>query len=139
MYRYSKKSREALSSCHSELYLGFSWILKNVDHTILEGHRSVERQLKLFEQGLSQIDGVQKKGKHNYVPSFAVDVAPYPQNYPLWKEDPRQLYFFAGYVKSVFDNLLGTKIRWGGDWNSDGNFTDQNFNDLFHFELLNAP
>jgi len=30
---------------------------------------------------------------------------------------------------------MGIKIRWGGDWDSDGSVCDNKFNDLVHFEL----
>ena len=32
-------------------------------------------------------------------------------------------------------NRLGLKVRWGGDWDGDFEFKDQNFHDLPHFEL----
>jgi hypothetical protein len=30
----------------------------------------------------------------------------------------------------------GFRIRWGGDWNGDGDLTNQKFDDLFHLELV---
>ena len=41
---------------------------------------------------------------------------------------------FAGYVKGVAEDL-GIAIPWGGDWDGDGDFSDQRFHDLPHFEL----
>jgi hypothetical protein len=29
----------------------------------------------------------------------------------------------------------GFHIRWGGDWDGDGDLTDQQFDDLFHIEV----
>ena len=29
----------------------------------------------------------------------------------------------------------GVDIRWGGDWNRNGDITDNGFDDLFHFEV----
>jgi hypothetical protein len=31
---------------------------------------------------------------------------------------------------------MEVKLRWGGDWDSDKDTKDQNFNDLPHFELI---
>jgi peptidoglycan L-alanyl-D-glutamate endopeptidase CwlK len=31
---------------------------------------------------------------------------------------------------------LGVKLRWGGDWDGDGNRLNNKFNDLAHFELV---
>ena len=31
---------------------------------------------------------------------------------------------------------LNTNIRWGGDWDNDGEIADNSFDDLVHVELL---
>jgi peptidoglycan L-alanyl-D-glutamate endopeptidase CwlK len=43
----------------------------------------------------------------------------------------------AGVVKGVAA-MQGIPVRWGGDWNGDGdgNLFDSNFDDLPHFEIL---
>lgn len=46
-----------------------------------------------------------------------------------------RFYHFAGFVLATAARL-GTPIRWGGDWDGDGDFMDQTFDDLVHFELL---
>jgi hypothetical protein len=33
----------------------------------------------------------------------------------------------------------GIIIRWGGDWDRDGDVLDQDFDDLFHFEIVELP
>jgi peptidoglycan L-alanyl-D-glutamate endopeptidase CwlK len=30
---------------------------------------------------------------------------------------------------------MGLKIRWGGDWDSDGDINDNKFDDLVHVEI----
>jgi peptidoglycan L-alanyl-D-glutamate endopeptidase CwlK len=30
---------------------------------------------------------------------------------------------------------MGIKIRWGGDWDSDGDINDNRFDDLVHVEI----
>jgi hypothetical protein len=59
-----------------------------------------------------------------------VDVAPYPIRW----EDYEKFYWFGGYVKGVADSL-GLEIRWGGDWDGDGDFKDQTLVDLVHWEI----
>ena len=39
-------------------------------------------------------------------------------------------------VDDLYDQgVITHKLRWGGDWDKDGSTTDQNLNDLPHFEL----
>ena len=35
-----------------------------------------------------------------------------------------------------FDSKITHKIRWGGDWDSDGEIKDNNFDDLVHIEII---
>ncbi|MFQ5990813.1 MAG: hypothetical protein ACE5NA_00110 [Nitrospiraceae bacterium] len=44
---------------------------------------------------------------------------------------------FGGFVLGVAE-MMDIPIRWGGDWDGDRTFRDQNFNDLSHFELSEA-
>lgn len=133
MPTFSETSRERLRTCDPRLQEVFEWVVENYDCTILEGHRSPERQLELFEQGQSKV----KFGEHNYSPSRAVDVAPWPipEN---WGEGNvkalAQFYHFAGYVMGIAESV-GVNLRWGGDWDGDLDFADQTFDDLVHFEL----
>lgn len=131
MPKYSKRSKNKLSTCDEKLQALLNEVIKNYDCTILEGHRTVERQLELYNQGKSKIDGINKLGKHNYSPSKGIDVAPYPVDW----NDTKRFYHFAGYVKGVADTL-GINIRCGADWDGDNDFSDQTFNDLVHFEVV---
>jgi peptidoglycan L-alanyl-D-glutamate endopeptidase CwlK len=67
---------------------------------------------------------------------MAVDVMPYPINW----NDITRIYYFAGFVKAIAEVLYAQghithKVIWGGDWNNDMRFNDNNFDDLPHFEL----
>lgn len=130
MPKYSERSLDRLESCHPDLIKLFREVIRYYDCTIIEGHRSSDRQDELFRQGQSKLVG--GESKHNHLPSLAVDVIAYPID---WKDTTRA-YNFGGYVKGVAD-LMGIKIRWGGDWDGDNDFKDQTFNDLVHFELIN--
>lgn len=132
MYQFSNKSRERLETCHPDLQRVVRRVMEMqvMDFTILEGHRSVDRQQQLFKQGASKIDGVTRKGKHNYLPSLAVDIAPYPIDW----QDHRRFLVFAGLMFAAAAEE-GVKLRWGGDWDGDFNMGEHSFVDLPHFEL----
>lgn len=131
MPRFSKKSLSKLETCDKRIQDLFLRVVKKFDCTIIEGHRSKDRQNKLFKEGKSKLK--YPKGKHNAIPSKAVDVAPYPID---WSDRERFTYF-AGYVLGIAYEM-GLKIRWGGDWDMDTQVKDNNFDDLPHFEIRDA-
>jgi peptidoglycan LD-endopeptidase CwlK len=142
MFRFGKTSKERLSTCHGDMQLIMNEAIKitNVDFGIAEGHRSIEMQQQYFKEGKSKIDGISKKGKHNYIPSLAVDIYPYFENGAKW--DNEHLSYLAGIIHAVSEILFSSgkithKIRWGGNWDMDGVILiDQSFDDRPHFELV---
>lgn len=129
MYKFSKRSLDNLSNVDKRLIHICNELINHIDFTVIEGHRSLERQLELYEQGYSQIDGITKKGKHNYLPSLAIDIIPYKKGHNPFdgsKESEEMFNTLAKEFKKVA-NELGYKITWGGDWKS--------FKDLPHFQL----
>ena len=128
MPRFSKRSTVKLLSCDEQLIVLFNEVIKTYDCSILCGHRGEQAQNEAFKNNRSSL--AWPESKHNLYPSIAVDVAPYPIN---WNDSGR-FYMFAGYVKRIAEEL-NISIRYGGDWNSDTFTTDQQFNDLVHFEL----
>lgn len=127
MSKFSKESKDLLATCDPNLQKLFNEVIKYFDCKVLEGHRSTERQLQLYKEGKTRV----KFGKHNEFPSLAVDIAPYPVS---WK-DLSRFYYFAGFAMGIARSM-NLKIRWGGDWDSDTDLHDQEFNDLVHFELI---
>jgi hypothetical protein len=103
--------------------------LKIVDCTVLVGHRSEAEQREAFRTGHSQLDW--PDSKHNRQPSLAIDIAPYPIDW----QDRERFTLFAGVVLGVAD-MMSIKMRWGGDWDRDFEVTDNGFDDLVHFELV---
>ena len=126
---WSKHSGRELLSLDNRLQSVLNEVLRICDCSIIEGHRSPERQQILFDTGKSQLPP--GKSKHNKFPSEAVDLAPYPID---WK-DRERFTLFAGLVIGV-GAILGYNIRWGGDWDQDWKVKDNNFDDLVHFEIL---
>lgn len=128
MPRFGRKSKERLASCDPQLQELFNEVIKHIDCSVLEGHRSGERQNKLYDEGKTKVR--YPNGRHNANPSLAVDVTPYPVD---WEDRERQT-LFAGFVLGIA-NSMGIKIRWGGDWNMDFHVQDNKFDDFPHFEL----
>ena len=137
-YSFGKRSRKNLDTCDPRLVeiceMALSWGV--MDFAVIEGHRSIARQKELFKDGKSKIDGVARKGKHNHKPSLAVDLLPFPaevNGVNVWS-DRQRFSVLAGSLYAAAA-ALGYSIRWGGDWDGDGNNADSNFHDLPHFEL----
>ncbi len=128
MPSFSARSLEKLNTCDERLQKIMKEAIKHVDFTILEGHRDEETQNEYFRQGKSKLK--YPKGKHNSIPSKAIDVAPYPIDW----SDTRRFDHLAGIIVGI-GLTMGIKLRWGGDWDGDYSFKDQTFHDLPHFEL----
>lgn len=129
MPSFGDKSKAMLASCDPQLQSVFSEVVRFYDITILQGHRGQVEQDRAYSEGKSKVKW--PNGKHNVHPSLAVDAAPYPIDF----EDRERFFFLAGMVMGVAA-LMGIKIRWGGDWDKDMDFTDQKFDDLMHFEVV---
>ena len=129
MPKFGKRSKERLVTCENRLQDVFNEVIKIVDCSILEGHRSKDRQNKLYEEGKTKVR--YPNGRHNASPSNAVDVAPYPIDW----DDRERFHLFAGFVLGV-DNRMGITLRWGGDWNMNFEVDDNKFDDFPHFELI---
>ena len=147
MYKLGKGSLSKLESVHHDLVKIIKLAITRtpVDFGISEGHRTLERQKELHDQGKSKIDGITKKGKHNYSPSLAIDLYAYHPNLETRKKiayDVPTLCIIAGVILSCAKELeekgdIKHSIRWGGNWDNDGVILyDQSFDDLPHFELV---
>jgi len=132
-----------LAGCTRDIQTIFMEVVKHMDISIIEGHRSAERQHHHWNKGRSLRregadfkereswiikdndkvvtfkDGWQQKSRHQQYPSVAVDVVPYPT---MW-DSPHKLIELRGVVKYVQAQLLAegkieTTVVNGGDlWN----------------------
>lgn len=144
MNRYSKKSQAELDTCHTDLQVLFTTVLRDYDHSILNGRRTLEEQKENVKKDVSKTLNSKHIPPEGSDKSEAVDVTPYipgrgkimPQvKSKSFIKDLNQMYHFAGFVlKTALQ--LGIKVRWGGDWDKDYNIADQTFDDLFHWELV---
>ena len=129
MPKFGRRSRERLATCHEDLQDLMNEVIKYVDCSVLEGHRSGERQDKLYEEGKTTVKF--PNGRHNANPSNAVDVVPYPVDW----DDRERFHLFAGFVLGLAQSME-INIRWGGDWNKNFEVDDNKFDDFPHFELI---
>ena len=143
-FSFGDRSRKNLDNCHEDMQLIHEEAIKTslVDYTITEGYRRVERQKELFDKGYSRIDGINKKGKHNYRPSQATDIIAYVKGRKDLAYDKIHLAYLAGHIMATADRLFKEgkvkhRLRWGGNWDSDCTlYFDQSLKDMPHFELL---
>lgn len=129
MPSFGAKSLEKLNTCHPDIVKVMEVAIKHMDFTVLYGTRTVAEQQALYAQGrtkpgpiVTNMDGIKKKSKHNYSPSLAVDIAPWPINW----DDIDRFKELAVVVKKAADTV-GVAIQWGGDWKT--------FKDWPHWEI----
>ena len=124
MTKFGKRSKERLRGIDTRLVNVLNELVKIMDVTIIEGLRSEQRQEKLLKEGSTKT----KFSKH--ITGKAVDLAPYPID---WKDRDR-FHYMGGMIRGIAKQL-NVPVRWGGDWDSDGEIKDNNFDDLVHIEL----
>lgn len=139
-----QKSLEKLKDVAPDLQELARKVMQVMNITVLTGHRGKEEQDKAVAEGKSKTPW--PTGKHNSLPSQAIDISPWP--IPLnWgspgpdkvynREEMKavaQFYYMQGVAAGVA-NEMGIKVRGGHDWNMDNDFSDNNFDDLVHIEL----
>lgn len=149
MPSFGARSRRELATVDPRLVLVLEELIKHTDFTVLIGRRGRAAQAEALATGASTKPW--PKSTHNCplpedgVPSSewredpkglskAVDIAPWPID---WK-DHEQFAFLAGQVIAT-GRALGVRVRWGGDWDMDGQGVwrdpDESFNDMPHFEV----
>ena len=124
MPRFGRRSKERLKGVDTKLVNVLNELIKIMDVTIIEGLRSEESQEKLLKECKTKT----KFSKH--IQGKAVDLAPYPIDW----EDRERFHYMGGMVRGI-GKQLNVNIRWGGDWDSDGEIADNSFDDLVHVEI----
>lgn len=160
MFKLSLSSKEIYDTLHSDLrrIIDLALLISPVDFKLVEGYRSPEEQFKLYKKGriesngiwriinhkkvVTYIDGINKKSKHNYNPSLAVDVAAYVPGHPELTYDEKHMIAVGSAIVSAANLLYKSgkilhKIRWGADWDGDHELIyDQALSDIPHIELV---
>lgn len=155
MPAFGKTSKTRLLTCHALLQELCQRVVVHHDITVLCGHRSQEKQTAAYESGASSKPW--PTSKHNQKPSAAVDIAPWPipegwgglDGRTLhardldWKERVK-FYQMISVVQFCWAQMLEDfpeladqwRLRLGADWDGDGDYRDQSFDDLPHVELV---
>lgn len=137
MAQFSKSSKEKLSTCHSDLQILCNRLIERYDFVVVCGHRNEEDQNRAYRLGKSEKQW--PDGKHNTIPSLAVDLAPYEATGIDWGK--LQSAYFAGQVMGLAEELFAQgvmkhRIRPGLDWNLNDDVDDTKFWDSGHFEIV---
>ena len=136
MPKFSDRSIDNLSTCNIDLILLFTEVIQYYDCSVVYGFRDKKTQDRLYDEGKSMVKF--PGSKHNHYPSSGVDVQPYPIDIKLLDEHDLKewgrFYNFIGYVRG-FAQKMGIEVRTGSDWDGDFNLKDQNFDDLWHWEV----
>ena len=106
-------------------------VLQLRDHSIIQGHRIKEDQNAAFDIGTSKLRW--PDGSHNSIPSMALDMQPYPMS-----DDDDTLREDLSYLAGLYVGIgseMGLQLRWGGDWDKNGQTSDNRWDDLFHIEI----
>ena len=149
------RSIENRDQCHADLILVINEAarLSQVDFTIIEGARSVERQQMLFNKGRSKVNPSKysaaeliTKGKHIVNEfrdeSWAFDFIVYVPGRKDLTYDATHLMYLVGVFTAVAEYLyqageIDHKIRSGANWDRDGMLKyDQSFFDSPHIEMI---
>jgi peptidoglycan LD-endopeptidase CwlK len=128
MPKFSKRSLKSLAELHPDLQRVASEAINEVDFVILDAQRGRAEQEKAFKAGNSKAHFGQSA--HNWIPAVALDVVPYPIDF-------NNVAGFKAIAKAFLAaaKRLDVPLRWGGDWDMDGDWKDERFLDWGHFEL----
>ena len=139
MHHFGAGSRAKLDTCHQDIVTiaELALDLSPYDFTVVHGWRSEDVQNALYDSGASTKQYPHSKHNHtdrDGVPeSLAIDFAPWISGAIPW-DDTHIFAVIAGVMLAVAEQT-NIKIRWGGDWNSDGSTKDQTLMDWGHMEL----
>ena len=105
--------------------------ISEVDFTVMEGVRTLERQRELYAQGRTapgKIVTWTMKSRH--IEGKAVDLVPYPLD---WND----LEKFNKIKDAMFQAAReqDVNLRWGADWDGDGKYREKGEYDSPHFEI----
>ncbi len=130
MYRLSKRSKKNLNGVHPDLVRVVNRAIEitKQDFMVIEGKRTLKKQKWLKAHGYSWT----LKSKH--LDGLAVDTVPYPID---WNDLDKFHKVYEAFKQASQE--LNIPIRWGGDWNMNGEYRDEVRRGVYdggHFELI---
>lgn len=166
MPSFGNSSTGELITCCPEIQLTLNTSIEMIDYSVICGARSKETQNHAFDTGASHLQWPNSKHNvtKDRPLSDAVDIWPYTKRWGALSGHPSQIAKIATHIKKPDEPLhqaqqrareyvykafahtagvnqgiakvLGYALRWGGDWNGNGDMLDQNFHDLPHLEIV---
>jgi len=135
IFHYGRKSLKNYETLSPNLQrvadrvLGYGIMDFSLDCT----HRGEAEQNRLFNMVPPRTEKAWPDSKHNTLPSEGMDCVPYVAGKSSWNK--LHCCVLAGLFLAAAKEE-GVKLRWGGNWDMDSEpITDQDFQDLCHFEL----
>lgn len=139
MFKFSTRSENNLAGVHPQLVkiVRRALELSPVDFAVIEGVRTRQRQAELYDQGRTKPGNIVTwtMNSRHFVNTdtgygHAVDILPATG----WGD-------FAGFdaVNKAMQQAAsecGAVVRWGADWDQDGNPREKGENDSPHWELV---
>jgi len=146
-FNLSDRSRRTLEGVHPDLIKVVHRAIQitEVDFLVGEGVRSLATQRRYVRQGKSRTMNSRHLVVNGY--SHAVDLWMWVDGgiswdtskaesfYEVSHDDDYHNYQEIGTSMLMAGEELGIPIRWGADWDVDGQHTDHSFIDWVHFEL----
>lgn len=120
MPTFSRRSKEALETCHPDLQLVANKAIEIVDFSVLCGFRNKDQQNHAFLSGSSKVQW--PNSKHNQFPSLAMDLCPYPVD---WNSE--KAFRDLAIIILTVSRHIGIDLEWGGEW--------KEFPDFPHYQL----
>jgi peptidoglycan L-alanyl-D-glutamate endopeptidase CwlK len=109
MPSFGNRSLDCLETVHPDIQLVLHEAIKHYDFSVIEGHRTKEKQDEFFKTGASKLPF--PKSKHNQYPSLAVDIVPYPIDW----ENLQRFHELAEVVYVAAEKHGVTNLHWGYD------------------------
>lgn len=126
--QFDAGSRKNLANVHPDLQGVLIEARKEIEFRVLDSTRGRKAQEEAFRKGNSKARFGQSA--HNYVPAIATDLFPAPYD---WNNLPA--FDKLSVIVLRIAKARGVPLRWGGDWNMDGDKTKSDAWDKPHFEL----
>lgn len=142
-FGFGERSRNNLKGVHPKMIqvAERAIAISKQDFFVNEGVRTMARQKELYAQGRTKPGKVVTwtlNSNHFVKPStgfgHAIDVYPFPYENVNSKEYAAKQRVVAMAMLKAADEL-DIPIRWGADWDRDGNYGERGESDSPHFEL----
>lgn len=147
MPSFGNSSQKRLATAHELQQRLWNEVIKYIDCSIICGERTEKEQNDLYAKGRDKNGNIINRAEvvtnakfgestHNESPSLAVDAVPFPE---MWAS--KSAFFklkdivFREWYKIPLSIRGEYELRWGGDWDKDGDYNDQKLIDYPHWEI----